>query len=367
MPLNPTPLKFEGGRFCEVGYPLDALVELERYERLVIRVAKGLWKKGHSGRQRVPRFFDKSLRLRLVDVNEGSVIPVLERRDDGENGTLFDPDDWVGKSQTVITDALAAVVNGDSLPEDFPESGVQSLVQFGSSLWDEEVCLLVTQNDHIPVRYDQAARRHLIAITSSESIQVDGEILGTIGSLDANKQKFEFSDRHGSHVNGAFSQRNLFTDFREVTDRDQDAPFIRLLCRYTADAYGRLSGIEDVEELETFVSSEDPLGRPLRRMLELKDGWHDGGGCQIDSGAVEWGRDFAAEIESAAVARLSVFPTLEGGVLLETQSAHRRWSLEVDPAGGAFVTIVTGPEEIHDSSVTSVAEAVESFQEFDVS
>lgn len=363
MPLDPTPLKFEGGRFNEVGYPLDALVELERYERLVVRVAKGLWKKSHSGRQRVPRFFDKSLRLRLVDVNEGSVVPVLERRATDEDSKLFDPDDWIGQSQSVITDAIAAVANGQSLPTNFPESGVQSLVQFGSSLWDEEVCLL-GQNGHPPVRYDQAARRHLIAITSSESIQVDGEILGTIGSLDANKQKFEFSDRYGNHVSGAFSQRNLFSEFRDVTDRDQDAPYVRLLCRYTADAFGRLSGIEDVEELETFVSSEEPLGRALRKLLELEEGWHAGEGRQIDPAAVEWGRDFAAELEPVDVARLSVFPTLEGGVLVETQVDHQRWSLEVDPAGNAFITVVRGVGQADDSSIESVAAAVESFREF---
>lgn len=202
-----------------------------------MRVAKGLWKERHRGRQRVPRHFDKSLRLRLVNVNEGIVVPVLERRAIDEDSQLFDPDDWIGRSQDVITDAIAAVANEHPLPGVFPESGIQSLIQFGSSLW-EEACVL-GQDGHNPVRYDQAARRHLIAITSAESIQVDGEILGTIGSLDANKQRFKFSDRRGNHVTGAFSQRNLFAELREVTDRDQDAPFVRLLCRYTADAYGR--------------------------------------------------------------------------------------------------------------------------------
>jgi hypothetical protein len=312
----------------------------------------------------VPRHFDRSLRLRLVKVDEGSVVPVLERRAVDEGSQLFDPDDWIGQSQGVITEAVAAVANEQSLPDIFPESGIQSLIQFGSSLWEEEVCFL-GQNGHDLVRYDQAARRHLIAITSSESIQVDGEILGTIGSLDANKQRFEFSDRRGNHVGGAFSQRNLFAELREVTDRDQDAPFVRLLCRYTADAYGRLSGIEDVEELETLVSSEDPLGGPLRRLLELNDGWHDGTGRQVDPAAVEWGRDFAAEIGPGEVSVLSVFPTLEGGLLLERQTEQRRWSLEVDPDGDAFVTVVQGPGDASDSEVETVAEAVESFRGFD--
>lgn len=113
------------------------------------------------------------------------------------------------------------------------------------------------------------------------------------------------------------------------------------------------------------MSSDDPLGRPLRKLLELADGWHDGEGRQVDPAAVEWGRDFAAELESERVSALSVFPTLEGGLLLEAQTEQRRWSLEVDPGGDAFVTVVLGPGEVSDIEVETVAEAVESFQGFD--
>ena len=79
MPLDPTPLRFEGGRFDEAGYPLDALGELVRYERLVVEVARGLWMDKHPTRKRAPRHFDNALRLRLSAVEDGSVIPVLKR------------------------------------------------------------------------------------------------------------------------------------------------------------------------------------------------------------------------------------------------------------------------------------------------
>jgi hypothetical protein len=363
VPLDSTPLTFEGGRFSEVGYPLDALVELARYERLVVQVARGLWMEANPGRQRAPRHFDESLRLRLVDVSEGSVVPVLERHEMAEETQLFDPEDWIGQSQGVITEAIAAVANEQPLPEVFPESGVSSLIQFGSSLLDEEICRFGS-SDAAGVRYDQAARRHLIALTSSESIQIDGELLGSIGALDANKQTFDFTDRIGGHVAGAFSRRSLIGEFRSVIDRDPDAPFVRVSCRYTTDEYGRLSGIEDVEELETLVSSQDPLGPPLRELLELGEGWHEGEGHQVNPSAVEWGIDFAAEVDPEHVTSLSVFPTLEGGLLLERQVDGRRWSLEIEPGGGVFVTIALVAGESTDAEIQGIADAVESYEAF---
>ena len=317
----------------------------------------------HPGRQRAPRHFDDSLRLRLVDVRDGSVIPVLERHHVAEEAQLFDPDDWLGKSQAVIAEAISAVANEQPLPEAFPEVGVSDLVQFGSSLWEEEACRFHRNGDG-QVRYNQAARRHLIALTASESIQVDGEILGRVGAIDANRQTFEFADRQGRHVSGSFSRRSLIADLRAVTDCDSDAPFVRLACRYTTDEYGHLSAIEDVDELESLVSPDDPLGHQLHQVLELVEGWHDGDGRQIDPEAVEWGRDFAAELNVENDLELSVFPTLDGGLLLERQRDGRRWSLEVDPTGGVFITITRGPGDSEDSAVDGVSEAVESYEAF---
>lgn len=84
---------------------------------------------------------------------------------------------------------------------------------------------------------------------------------------------------------------------------------------------------------------------------------------EIDLAAVEWGRDFAAELGEVA-AELSVFPTLEGGLLLERQSGGSRWSLEIDSAGEAFITTVSAENGTTDSEIDGVAEAIESYNGF---
>lgn len=48
--------------------------------------------------------------------------------------------------------------------------------------------------------------------------------------------------------------------------------------------------------MEPVVAADDPLGSRLRHLLELGDGWHDGDGLAPKLGAVEWVRDFAADL-----------------------------------------------------------------------
>lgn len=58
-------MRLRGGRYERRGFPLEALPELARYERLVLDVAKVLWKQSNPDR-RVPRGFAEQLQLRLT-------------------------------------------------------------------------------------------------------------------------------------------------------------------------------------------------------------------------------------------------------------------------------------------------------------
>src|SRR4051794_12864381 len=72
-------LRFRGGRYELPGYPIDTVAELVRYERLVFDVARSLWMRRNADRRRLPAGFKDSMQLRIVDVERGSVVPVLER------------------------------------------------------------------------------------------------------------------------------------------------------------------------------------------------------------------------------------------------------------------------------------------------
>jgi hypothetical protein len=137
----------------------------------------------------------------------------------------------------------------------------------------------------------------------------------------------------------------LIAELRQFTDRDPVATFVRMTCRFSTDDAGHLSAIEDVDDVEPVVAADDPLGPRLRQLLELGDGWHAGDGFAPQLSAVEWVRDFAAELTPQQLDHLAVVPTLEGGVLVERQVSGTRWSLEIDPDGDAHVATVRAEGE----------------------
>lgn len=337
------PLHLSGGRYEQasagtVGFPLEAIAELARYERLLIKVARELWRKENPHRTRAPKGFDEQLRLRLTTVTEGCVTPVF-LRGQGDADRLFDPDGWMHRAQSSIAEALSAIVGEQPLPSAFPTEARHTLVQFGSSLRPDELCRIVDPSG-TDVAYTQAARHHLVGIVASSEVTMDGTLVGRIGELDANRRTFRFSDRSGRRVEGSFRQTGLIAELRQFTERDAVATFVRLTCRYSTDAEQRVEGIEDVEGVEPIVAVDDPLGSRLRHLLELYDGWHDDDGLAPALGAIEWVRDFAAELTSEQLEPLVVGPTLEGGVLVEQQVAGTRWSLEIDPDGEVHAVTV---------------------------
>ncbi|MDX6764631.1 hypothetical protein SIN09_35915, partial [Streptomyces sp. F8] len=125
----------KGGRYEQRGLPVEVLSEFARYERLVIDVAKGIYKRRHAMRQRVPRGFTSSFSLRLSEVRRGSVIPVLEVAPQ-DSSTLFDDDDSgiFEEARLVIQRALKSIGEGDGIPGDFPVNALREFSRFGRSL-----------------------------------------------------------------------------------------------------------------------------------------------------------------------------------------------------------------------------------------
>jgi hypothetical protein len=361
------PLAWRGGRFDDAsdrgpGFPVDALAELSRYERLLVQVARGIWKEENPDRERAPKRFDEGLRLRLVGVERGCVVTVLEPRKSLADGMLFQPDTWIDRAQERITDALAAVVDGNPIPADFPGSAIGSLVQFGSGLAADEACIVRGRN-RTSVAYTQAARRHLVDLTSPEGIEVDGDLVGRIGELNMDKLTFEFTQLHGPRVEGRLARMELLGEVKSALGREPIAPFVRIRCQFTTDAHGRLSAINDVADLETIIAPDDALGSKFIGLLAMESGWHDGDGVPPRVEAIEWARDFVAELGNTA-RELRVFPTLDGGVTLEHQVNGRRWSLEIDEDGDTSIAIVLLGERAEVFEPSDVSAAAASFRDF---
>jgi len=359
------PFSLGGGRFEQpadgVGFPLDAVVELARYERLLIKVARELWLAEHEGRVRVPKGFEEAFKLRLTGVEHGSVSPVVTVQNP-EAGVLF-ADPMVQRAHGEIAGALAAVVSEEPLPGSFPDDAVPLLVPFGSSFAEGETCFVHRpQGSDVP--YTQARRKHLVRIVSADDIKFDGHLVGRVAGFEANQQTFTFTGRDGRRTQGAFEQLGMIDVWKKYADRDARAPFVRLSCRYATTETGFLSRIEDVDDVELFVGHADRLAGQLRPLLELQGAWDGREAPAPALAAIAWARDFATDLNEEEAARFAVFPTHEGGVLVEHHQDGRRWSLDIDSDGNAIT--VTVDQELASTldEIATPEAALTQFREF---
>lgn len=362
------PFRLDGGRFAEAasgdpGFPLEAIDELRRYERLLLEVARGLWMQENPERERAPRRFSERLRLRLVGVQGGSVAPVLAPLEGAAN-QLFG-DGLLERSSTAVSDALEAIVKGDRLPNDFPASATSSLVQLGSGLHDDEWYAFPSGNGGGDVQYTQEHRRHLLDVTLGETITVEGELIGRINEIHADNQTFEFIDRAGRQARGSFERTELFDEIKSLTKPEREAVVVRLVGRYSTDRAGNLTVIENVDDVDSFVSSDDAMGGRLRDLLELPEAWDDAGAHPPSTRAVEEARDLLAQIDDETREQIVVFPTVDGGVSIECQVGARRWSLEVERNGASHLVIVDPdqgrPTSAEDVNPTATLDALKDF------
>ncbi len=112
-------LHLYGDRFNDHRMPIAALSELVAYQDLLVEVAKGLYRRSHPERMRMPAGFSRSLQLTLGPVRDGCVTAVLERPTSVTSG----PDrvnDVLADAQTAVECAVEAAARGQEVAPDFP-------------------------------------------------------------------------------------------------------------------------------------------------------------------------------------------------------------------------------------------------------
>ena len=329
------PFRLRGGRYEQVGFPLEALPELTRYERLLLDVARSLWRTDHPNRLRLPRGFAARLQLRLVRVDEGSVVPVMNRPGiQDETPALFDENVSIfERSKNLIDDTFAAIVADRELPPELPEEVVPEFLRFGSSLRENEQ--IEFARNGLQTVYDRAARKRFLLRTATEKFSVEGIELGRVTQLDADSQEFSLTDLHGHVIRGRYSNSSLTPDFRKVLDSRNLAEVVRLEGALSVNENDVTLEVEDVWGVEVFELSDSPWSTRLLELAQLKAGWLDGNGCPVSFAALDFARDLLRELteRSSSVPLPGIFPMPDGGVQLEWQDPTKNlvYSAEVSP------------------------------------
>lgn len=366
LPSGVTPesrLRLTGGRYKAPGYPMEALPELMQYERLVVDVAKALWRRDHPGRVRVPRGFDSVVGLRLTKIVDGSATPVLVRPPAGSESLDFDPPSLLDSAQDLIDAAFAQIVASNRLPADFPPDLGGHFLRLGRTLQDDEAIEFGNRANGAVARYTQPIRKRFLLANQSLEFAVDGTVVGQITALDTNDLSLTLTDLAGRKIPAKFADESMTADLKDVFNQVDLAPVVRLECTHLVANDETVTRIEDIRNIEVFLAAEDVPGRArLVELLQLGSGWLDGDGDSPDLLAIEQARDLLFDASEAGLPTPGVFPRLDGSVQVQWITHSDVWTAVVSGEGPIEVDYLgVETDSAGDATVASTAEAVSYF------
>jgi hypothetical protein len=337
-------LRFSGGRYERGGFPLDAIDELEKYQRLIIEAAKKVWRDQNPDKQRLPKKFNDRVRLLLTSVEPGSVLPVLER----EHTIIAKmPSDLLALSIGYVDEAFALIAEKQALPDDYPESMIPLTRMFGGSLSPKEK-ITFRYGSKRPVKYTQELRKAFLESQRVIDRAGSGALIGTVRMLDA-AQEFIFIDAEDRAISGFFSEKSIFDDLHEVHGMRDTADLVWITCDFIFDEQReQVVRITDVAAAGTFAHSSDVWAAPLAELTLFADGWLDGEGSRVELTALLGALDLLDAITEAELEGPSIFPDLNGGVRLEwlTDDAHTTLTIDDQPHFSGYHLNVENGNEI---------------------
>lgn len=350
--------------------PVGVLDELVELRSLVVHVARHLFKKANPKRERVPRGFADSFKLVLTSIEEGSAVPVLARvRDAERQQDLLGQTDYFDLAVDTVLGTITAANNNTEV--DLPPSMIRRFDRLGRRLADGE-SIEFEKPGGITAVYSRDTRLRLLRLAGGTELTVEAELRGPVVSVNDDSPYMTFDVRigHGKTASVPYEQGQRDSVIAALTNKWS----VRCVLDATAvrSAEGALVRVADVGEWE-FEDAvlEDQLDRLRERFSaihQLQAGWMNGLGEAPLTEVLDYG-------EKAAIALLAEFdephdvflyPTPDGGIRCEWETASWEFALEIDEAGVAVLSAVNheGEDELYETingDEFSVAQRVAEF------
>lgn len=327
-------LRYVGARFHGARLPTTVLPDFGAFRDLLVAFAKDRWRRTHADRQRLPKGFDHSISFDLVAIDEGSALPRL---------------DWSRKNAQAVlpgfADELSEIVESSfndvvflfsrakegKFPEALSSDHIRALNKFGYGLKDAEKIEFVGQNDGAGnvVYLDNIIRKELITRVE-ETYEILHEGIGKLRGVHEDGTISVYTEEYGEillkvepdriyeEFNGFIGQQVQFDAIIQLDHNNEYRGVVEVL-----DAE-----VIDPDVAETVVKCMDRL----RELKSLQPGWHDGEGDAPSEDAVRTAKSLISKRSSLAQ-QFHIFPTPQGGIMIEFEYAGWDYSVEVDQAG----------------------------------
>jgi len=322
-----TQLLFSGGRFEGRGVHLEGLIELVRYQKLVVEFAKDVWFEMHG--TKMPGRIQKQFELRLADRQQGSFDATIVS---DEARLAPEVEKVAGMTQERIDETFDQIIRGLRPAANLSEESEKALLAFGRSFKADEA-LIIHPNTPQAKPFNTERRTWLKTVLKEKTVPVEGALLGQVFRLDSAAKRFQLTLPDGRNVAGRYKTEAQWESIRPFLDQPKSRTLIRLVCTYTA---GGLTldplRIDDVEDIEIFTLDSDEWTDNLTELAALRTGWFGQHlGQRIDIAAIELTRDILRTIPLPTWLMPQAFPTVEGGVQIEWLDETSHTELIITP------------------------------------
>ena len=177
-----TTITFSGPRFDDAGLELDVLPELLAYRKLLIATAKELWRAENPDRQRLPKGFEESIRLKFYTIEGGSAAVPIKRVSAADEMPLFaglDRPDEIDDAAQLIDETIEAIGRDEAVPERMPKPALRLLADLGALLRPDETIKTQAARGPRAAELTPTVRErvsHLIEGVYEDRIEVTGEV-----------------------------------------------------------------------------------------------------------------------------------------------------------------------------------------------
>ncbi|MBW8172135.1 hypothetical protein K0651_03615 [Ornithinimicrobium sp. Arc0846-15] len=316
---------------------------MQKYQDIVRIAAEAEWKQEHPNED-VPSDLWNSVSLTIDRIDEGSADIFLAFE---QHQTYVE---YQLEAQDVADSVLVAAYSGTEIPdlpslseeksyafrstvaeigstlkpgqtiEYYPDAPGSSPITISIETRDEAVGALLTPEDFL-----LAPSSELDTFALQKS---DESLVGKITALDTDRMTYRFTLQGGQQLTGHYkSSPELLDDLRKVVNDAAEGPLTRVTGELQTknDELFRFWQTTSVEQVQ-FDDTE--WGHRLATFTALRPDWDGAGAEQISPVALDAAQTVLRAITEADIERPGVFPTPEGGILLEWGSSQRVVSVE---------------------------------------
>jgi hypothetical protein len=338
-------IRFAGGRFDSHTIPLDVLPDLAAYRKLLVEVAKILFKKNNGARVRVPKGFEESFQIGLRRIEGGhSAVAEMPRiyptSNDQQQGKLHfsaNDDEYSGTkyrefedAKQYVDDLIEAVGRTGNVPVDFPVELAGFFNPFGQNLKTDEFAEFGFGTDRV-VRYDTLIRKKIVLsreTTYENSVDaifiLNGGVIdsGVVHVLDSDDNAFDFRPPTEFEFNKAYSRARQS---------------VRLIGTGLYDKTERLRRLLEVNVVYEDGGSTQPFDERLKEISETPKGWYDGNNPAPSFAAIEAMRNILHGLPlDKEIPMPYLYPLPDGGISGEWSIEDWEASVEIDPNAQYF-------------------------------